>query len=68
MRRVLFCNIAYLPHYDTELDRVAPINGGSYVANEGDALESTTSRSVTTDSAEALWKRSITGATREASL
>lgn len=39
MRRVLFCNIAYLPHYDTELDRVAPINGGSYVANEGDALE-----------------------------
>ena len=39
MRRVLFCNIAYLPHYDTELDRVAAIHGGSYVANEGAALE-----------------------------
>ena len=46
MRRVLFCNIAYLPHYDIELDRVAPINGGSYVANEGDALEKQSIREI----------------------
>lgn len=46
MRRVLFCNIAYLPHYDTELDRVSPINGGSYVANEGDALEKQSTREI----------------------
>ena len=39
MRRVLFCNIAYLPYYDTKLDTVEPQNGGSYVLNEGDALE-----------------------------
>lgn len=39
MRRVLFCNIAYLPYYDTKLDTVEPQNGGSYVLNEGDTLE-----------------------------
>lgn len=39
MRRVLFCNIAYLPYYDTKLDTVEPQNGGSYVLNEGDAHE-----------------------------
>lgn len=32
MIRILFCNISYLPYYNTRLDRVAPKNGGAYVA------------------------------------
>ncbi len=39
MRRILFCNISYLPYYDTRLDRVAPQNGGAYVAKMLDAGE-----------------------------
>lgn len=38
MRRVLFCNIAYLPYYDTKLDTVEPQNGGAYVLNEYNQL------------------------------
>lgn len=31
MIRILFCNISYLPYYNTRLDRVAPKNGGAYI-------------------------------------
>lgn len=37
--RILFCNISYLPYYDTKLDKVLPKNGGAYVAEMNDALE-----------------------------
>lgn len=39
MIRILFCNISYLPYYNTRLDRVAPKNGGAYVAKMHDAYE-----------------------------
>lgn len=39
MSRILFCNISYLPHYNTRLDKVAPKNGGAYVAKMQDAFE-----------------------------
>ena len=39
MRKILFCNVAYLPFYDTNLDIVEPKNGGSYVSDTHDALE-----------------------------
>jgi len=37
--RILFCNISYLLYYNTRLDRVAPKNGGAYVAKMHDAYE-----------------------------
>ena len=37
MIRILFCNISYLLYYNTRLDRVAPKNGGAYVAKMHDA-------------------------------
>lgn len=37
--RILFCNISYLPYYNTKLDKVLPKNGGAYVAEMNDALE-----------------------------
>ena len=39
MRKILFCNVAYLPYYDTTRDNINPVNGGSYVADNQDALE-----------------------------
>ena len=39
MIRILFCNISYLLYYNTRLDRVAPKNGGAYVAKMHDAYE-----------------------------
>ena len=39
MIRILFCNISYLPYYNTHFDRVAPKNGGAYVAKMHDAYE-----------------------------
>ena len=37
MRKILFCNLAYLPSYNGE--DVVPINGGSFVTENSDALE-----------------------------
>lgn len=39
MTRILFCNISYLPYYNTTLDNVAPQNGGAYVKKMRDAYE-----------------------------
>lgn len=39
MRNILFCNLAYLPFYDTNRDKVQPKNGGSYVAEKQEAFE-----------------------------
>ena len=37
-QRILFCNIAYMRHYDTNYPEI-PENGGKYVQDEKDALE-----------------------------
>lgn len=37
--RVLFCNIAYMKYYDGDIINDQPVNGGEYVAKNGDALE-----------------------------
>lgn len=39
MRNILFCNISYLPYYNTKLDNVVPQNGGAYVTKMKDAFE-----------------------------
>lgn len=49
MIRILFCNISYLPYYNTRLDRVAPKNGGAYVAKMHDAYESIILKNVPMD-------------------
>ena len=37
--RVLFCNIAYMKHYDCLNYEEKPINGGQYIIDTGDAFE-----------------------------
>lgn len=39
MRRILFCNIAYMQYYDYENIKEVPKYGGKYVAETGDAYE-----------------------------
>jgi len=39
MKRILFCNIAYMQYYDFELIKETPKHGGQYVTDTGDALE-----------------------------
>lgn len=39
MRRILFCNIAYMQYYDFATIKEVPKHGGKYVAETGDAYE-----------------------------
>lgn len=38
-KKILFCNLAYLPHYNTNYETTEPKNGGSYVSENNDAFE-----------------------------
>lgn len=39
MKRILFCNVAYMQYYDFESIKEIPKHGGKYVTDTGDALE-----------------------------
>ena len=38
-KKILFCNLAYLTHYNTKYETTDPKNGGSYVSEYNDAFE-----------------------------
>lgn len=38
-QRILFCNVAYMRYYDVDIVDDVPVNGGSYVKENKDALE-----------------------------
>ncbi len=37
--KILFCNIAYMEFYDTDIPEDTPRHGGAYVEQTGDAFE-----------------------------
>lgn len=39
MRRIVFCNVAYMRYYDADISEPAPVSGGSFVRENGFGFE-----------------------------